>query len=619
MPDKIEPVRDPSGLRIAYLRYNNNNSDRVTYNWNGRLLDSVALRNGKVVKYEYYPGGKLKARILKNDLHDPGVREEFSATGWPEGTFTVTVGSTVTEEYIFSNAKLIEFSKQQSRYIVSDEGLATIVETVTLPPGGGAGPPSRFLKHVYLYDKFAKPIFVLDETLNVSNEQPLPKFLCWGQYYDQQTELYFLFNNSWYHPGVQQSLSNDFVPWIIPKPWVDPVKEYGYIRRPPTTFNYRYMKEQFYKEQEARISGTLRTVSGVVFMVVSVPLIASGKGAIIGIPLALWSADQVGTGISEMIENRPFTSQGGQAIQHVAGDGTVGVLLTMGYDMGPDAIMGLKSVVSSMRNLGKVSIKDANDLQRAYLARSLDEVAARNTINRSSAGARAGEDLITPPHVTHEQATIVTQALERAVKAIPDEPLLAANKMGVEAAKAPEYVARRILELRSFLNTHFPGPAGDPYTFAVWALPPKNGLSRIVIALNNPLKGIPFSEFPARGIVKPNEIFVYSIAKADAEATAIFHFPGNAIGGATRAACGSCTGLMVRNNVHPIVPYRYLGVNPSIKSGNPGMVQFLRTHSGFSDDFLRTLSKSDLEYLRDRLILQYRTGKRHGGRFRILK
>ena len=50
-----------------------------TYEWTGRRLHLVRLRNGKIIEYEYYNDGKLRSRRIKSGIGDPGTLETFTS------------------------------------------------------------------------------------------------------------------------------------------------------------------------------------------------------------------------------------------------------------------------------------------------------------------------------------------------------------------------------------------------------------------------------------------------------------------------------------------------------------------------------------------------------------
>jgi len=386
------------------------------YEWafNPERLRSVKL-NGKTITYGYHTSGRLKSRKVNNDLY------EFSDSGWPSGTLNVSLNGQQIEEYKFLNNILVEFTINNNRYLVRDQIFAMVLEN-TLGPPGTAGPLPKRIKHVYLFNKYARVMVVLDGDLKVTNEKPLPRFLYFSQYYDEDTELYYFRPNVWFHPKLKKTLKSSQTPmFILPEP--PPPKGHGWKISPaPRMLNLHALKMRLYEEQGVRISGSLRVSSGVVFLTISIPMSATGAGAIIGVPLTLWSADQIGTGLSEVLINKSFTSRGGKIIQHVAGDGTVGQVLTFAYDVGPDAVMGVKALAQLGRGGTRIALKEATAAKRVYLNRGLREVAARNTLDLSSrANARIAREVLSSSlHLKPSEALLASQALQKSINAIPD-------------------------------------------------------------------------------------------------------------------------------------------------------------------------------------------------------
>lgn len=356
--------------------------NQQSYSWSRRRLDYV-IRDGKTI-YFYYDGNKkLKSRKIGN------LEEVFKTKtaavnypimtfkGWkPEREVSIEVNGKVIEKYSFGNrGELKTFFIGSKKYVVdtlSDGSVNMIFERIPAP-GGGMGPPSSHFKQAYFYDNFGKLIIVLDHTNGINIEKPLSRYLYKSLYRDPVTEIYYLHNHLWYHPTLKEIINykNLLTPPTIR---VDPLKQFGYISQPPLTIDWHAVTRRMYKNAPeyvtSRIYGTMRVITGVIVIVVSLPADATGIGAVVGVPMAFWGADQIGTGLSEVITGKHHTSFGGRLIQTHVDDGVAGAVLTLVYDIGPSFYRGPSSIP---RGLGikappRLSPGDSLKIQEALRA-----------------------------------------------------------------------------------------------------------------------------------------------------------------------------------------------------------------------------------------------------------
>ncbi len=151
-----------------------------------------------------------------------------------------------------------------------------------------------------------------------------------------------------------------------------------------------------------RASGALRIIGGAISAAVAMGLTETIVGAAVGVPLAAWAGDQMGTGLKEMYTNESHYSLGA-GLAHAFGNGPGADWAAFGYDVlpgliGTGSIRSLARLGSNVDNLAPVS-------------------AAKPQLN------------ILNPHFTPDPVRVLQNVTNQAVSDLAQNPSIARNLM----------------------------------------------------------------------------------------------------------------------------------------------------------------------------------------------
>jgi len=468
---KSEEIQIPSGLIRRNYNWDPNNSNRLL---------SVSEGNTIVAEYTYFKNGRLKSRTIYG-----GDTEEFSATGWPDGLFDVKVNNQRTERYVFigGGGKLGYFEIGAKKYWVADDrSVKSVYEEINLISG-----PAAKLLQTYSYDSKGIHYYARDENGAIIITGPISRFLFHSQFFDNIANLYYIQDRGWYHPGAGQMLDGTQVDWSVPKVVQPLSRSSGHDYRDaqvPTAytltrpFTPRVSKKGKYSTVESFWGNAYELHEETVVICHGVNRLTN---TMVGPP--------------NSFANLPRSLKYYVGIRDLTARATAEVGLSM-LIPGSIGIRGLRtfaanSVLQSAKfaavheGFGKIAMDEEISVKRF----------ATNTLIGAGVHGAIGVVLIGPKRILQSSLAreyVLAAALRnpnpnfsgmassrgsRIVIRAPRNPSPSpvAVEMGIDAALAPQYVAKRVRELKAFVQTNFPGKAGGHITFAVWARPPVDG------------------------------------------------------------------------------------------------------------------------------------------------
>ena len=133
----------------------------------------------------------------------------------------------------------------------------------------------------------------------------------------------------------------------------------------------------------SRVSGLGRVAGGGAGMAASAGLTSTGAGTVAAVPLAMWSGDQIGTGVREIWTGKYGQSLGAGLVHYALGDGIAGDVGSFIYDVGPNAISTLRG---GLVRAGLHGMKKEINYNYRYLfsgAKTLEEDAVFYTFKNS--------------------------------------------------------------------------------------------------------------------------------------------------------------------------------------------------------------------------------------------